>query len=210
MERERITISIKKKLLDSIDKTIDGVNIRNRSHAIETLASASLGISDAKNIVVLIGGRDALKSIPAAEKTLSSLSEQGFSKVYIAVGFLADKIKEKLGDGSEFGLKLQYVTEGEGSGGAILPLKKHFDKTFIVINSRQESTVNLEKITDFHKYHNSVATVATNNIEELEGIYVFEPEIFSYISKGFSMLEGDIFPKLIEENKLVVLPLKNN
>ncbi|MCH7492904.1 NDP-sugar synthase [Patescibacteria group bacterium] len=35
------------------------------------------------------------------------------------------------------------------------------------------------------------------------GLFAFTPEIFKYVPKtGYSMLEKDVFPKLIKENKL--------
>lgn len=207
MERERITISIKKKVLDSIDNTIDGVTVRNRSHAIETLVSKALDLSDTKNAVVLLGGDDALKLIPSVKQNLEILKKAGFEKVYIAVGYLADKIKDKLGDGKEFEMKLEYLTGGEGSGGAILTLKKKFKRTFIVINSQEKLNLDLIKLMEFHRKHGNTATVTTADLEDLLGLYLFEPEIFKYIPNGFSMLETDVLPKLAQENKLIVCPV---
>lgn len=206
MERERITISIKKGLLDEIDRIIDGVNIRNRSHAFETLSTKSLNFSEQKNAVVLLGGDDALKQIPAVKQNLKNLKKYGFSKVYIAVGYLADKIKEKLGDGKDLELKLEYLTEGEGSGGAILPLKKKFDKTFLVFNSDKTFDLDINKLIDFHKNKKSVATVMTGDLEKMDGLYLFEPEIFESIPKGFSMIETDVLPKLAREEKMIIRP----
>jgi len=206
MERERITISIKKSLLDEIDRAIDGVNIRNRSHAFETLSTKALDFSDQKNAVVLLGGDDALKQIPAVKENLKNLKKYGFTKVYIAVGYLADKIKDKLGDGKNLNLKLEYLTEGEGSGGAILPLKQLFQKTFLVFNSGKIFDIDLNKLVDFHKSKKSAATIVTSDIKELDGLYVLEAEVFKYIPKGFSMLETDILPKLAKEEKLIVKP----
>ncbi len=207
MERERITISIKKTILNEIDRTIDGTNIRNRSHAIETLARAALNYSDEKNAVVLLGGDDALKLIPAVKENLLALKSLGFKKVYIAVGYLADKIKEKLGNGEEYDMKLEYLEEGKGSGGALLPLKKHFKKTFFVINSSRAIKNDLNKILDFHKNKAAVATVVTDDLNTMDGLYIFEPELFKYLPKGFSMLETEILPKLAKEDKIIVKPL---
>lgn len=206
MERERITISIKKQLLKEIDGTIDGINVRNRSHAIETLTTLSLNLNDTKNAVLLLGGKDALDLIPAAKKNLKFLEKNGFTSVHVAVGFLAEKIMEKLGDGSDFGLKLTYIKEGEGSGGAIRQFKKIFKETFVVINFNQELSLDLNKLLSYHKKFKPIATIATNNLKELTGTYILEPEVFKYLPNGFSMLETDIFPKLIEEEKIAIYP----
>lgn len=206
MERERITISIKKDLLKEIDATIDSVKIRNRSHAIETFVTSALNSGDTKYAALILGGKDALKLIPSAKKNLSKLAKHGFDTVFIAVGFLADKIKEKLGDGSDIGLQLKYLEEGEGSGGAIKQFKKMFNKTFVVVNLDEELTVDLDRLIGFHKRQGAVATIATKDLSELTGIYVIEPQIFKYIPNGFSMLESNIFPKLIEEEKAAIYP----
>lgn len=204
MERERITISIKKKVLRAIDRIIDGVDIRNRSHAIETLALKALDEHDTKNAVILIGGEDALRSLPEVKNNLKVLAKNNFEKIYIAVGYLAEEIKQKLGDGTEYNLEIEYLEEGEGSAGAILPLKKIYNETFLVINNQALEALDIQKALEFHKTIKGTATIITSDLENLNGLYIFEPDIFRYIPKGFSMLENDIFPKVNEEGKLVI------
>ncbi|MFA5927323.1 MAG: hypothetical protein WCT32_03725 [Patescibacteria group bacterium] len=207
MERERVTISIKKELLGKIDGIIDGVSVRNRSHAVEHLVTEALNGTGAKNAVILVGGSGALKLLPTVIESLRSLEKAGFVKVYIALGYLADKIKERLGDGSEFGLEIEYVEEGEGTGGAILPLKEVFLDTFLIINPNGKAASDISKILEFHNTNGFLVTVATNDLTEFKGVYVAEPEVFGFLPKGFSMLESDLFPKLIKEGKLAVYPL---
>ncbi|MEI6499288.1 MAG: sugar phosphate nucleotidyltransferase, partial [bacterium] len=182
---------------------IDGTNIRNRSHAFEKLSSIALSLTGEKYAVILIGGKSAIKAIPAAQDFLKKLRENGFEKVYIAVGQMADKIKEKIGDGSQYNLTLEYFTDGEGTGGALLPFKKFFNSSFLVYNSSEIFKGHIEKLTEFHKKHHAIATTYLNNYENMSGLYIFEPEIFKYIPKGFSMLEEDIFPKLNEKGDLI-------
>ena len=203
MDRERITISIKKNVLGFIDKTIDKINIRNRSHAIEYLVLKGLQRSDDKNAVILLGGKDAMKHISATEDILKTLKSMGYEKVYLAVGFLADKIEAKLGDGEKYNLDLEYLRDGEGSAGALLPLKKIFKSTFLVINLKEDNLFDLEDLVDFHKKQNAVATLALVDQKTKEGIYAFEPDVFRHISKGFSMLEEEVFPKLSKRGELV-------
>lgn len=207
MERERITISIKKRTLNEIDKVIDGTDIRNRSHAIETLVSRAMNSRTSKKAVVMLGGDDAVKNVPAAKNFLSKLKDQGYEKVVIAVGYLADKIKDKLGDGAEFGLDLTYSDKGEGTGGSLFIQKKYLTETFIVFNSKKDIDIDLEKIYDFHKKTGLTATVVTDSLESLNGIFVIEPKIFESIHRGFSMLEDDILPKLAAEGQVAVFPI---
>jgi NDP-sugar pyrophosphorylase family protein len=207
MNRERITISIREDILKAIDKRIDGVRLRNRSHAIETLVSDSLGLDSMSDAIILAGGDNPEKSIPAVRDALLRLKRIGLNDVIIAIGYKGDKIKSDLGDGKEFGLKLTYLDKGEGTGGAILPLKSAIKKTFMVINLKNKLDLDYKMLADFHKAGNSIATIATNDIKTFEGVYLLEPEIYSYLPKGFSMLEEDIFPKILKEGKLSIYPV---
>jgi len=208
MERERITISIKKPVLDQVDQIIDGTSVRNRSHAFETLALKALGTGKKTDAIIMLGGDEALKAIPAAETFIRKAKSIGVSEIIIATGFLGNKIKDQLGDGTKFGLKLLYSNEGEGTGGALAVLKNRLKNTFIVCNCDKEIKYDLGFLIKFHKEHNGTVTVATNNISEPEGIYVAEPEIFDYIEDGkFLTLEDDIFPILTKAGKLVIYPI---
>lgn len=207
MKRERITISIREDLLQKIDQRIDGVKMRNRSHAIELLVSESLGLSQISFAIIMAGGKGAMKLLPSIEEAIRGLKRFGFDEVVIAVGFLGDKIKNVLGDGKKFGIKINYIEGGEGTAGALLPIKEKIKKTFVVINIDETMNINVKNLVDFHRQHLSVITVATKNMAKLKGYYILEPEVFNYIGQGFSMLEEDVFPKLASENKLVFYPL---
>ncbi len=205
--RERITISIKKDLLNKIDQQIDGSRLRNRSHAIEHFISESLGLAEVNNVVILGGGKGALKLIPIIEDSIKSLAKYGISRIHLAVGYLGPKIKEFIGDGTKYGVKIEYLEGGEGTAGALKPLEKLYKKTFLVVNLDDDLLLDLKKLTTFHRQHLAVATIATKDIITQKGIYVLEPEVFRYIPAGFSMIETDVFPKLIEENKLITFPV---
>lgn len=207
MKRERITISIREDLLQKIDQRIDGVKMRNRSHAIELLVSESLGLSQISYAVIMAGGKGAPKLIPIIKEVIKSLKRFGFESATIAVGYLGDKVKSSLGDGRKYGLKLNYIEGGEGTAGALLPLKNQVGKTFIVINVSEFININIKSFVDFHRQHLAIATVATKDVNSLSGYYILEPDIFNYIPDGFSMLEEDVFPKLANENKLIFYPL---
>jgi len=204
MERERITISIKKDLLSKIDSRIDGLRMRNRSHAIEIIVSESFGIGQIDTAVIMAGGKGALKLIPVIEDSLKKLAELGIHKVYIAIGYLGDKIKQNLS--GNYNVEIEFIEGGEGTAGSLNLIKKQVKKTFIIINIDQIFDLELKKIIDFHNKHLPVLTLASTN-QNMKGIYIAETEIFDFIEDGFSMLEEDIFPKLLEKNKLLIYPV---
>ncbi|MEK7096416.1 MAG: hypothetical protein AAB881_00485 [Patescibacteria group bacterium] len=207
MERERITISIRKGILEKIDATIDGVAVRNRSHAIEHLISKTLGKESLKNAVILVGGKGANKTIDDVNKIIVKLSQSGFNKIYIASGSMVLNLKDKISPPETGETIIEYIQSENGSGGALSPLKKIFRDTFLVVNPSFEAPLDINEIVKFHKNHKYTATVATNDLGELKGIYVLEPSVFDSIPKGFSMLEDDVLPALARNYELVVYPL---
>lgn len=207
MERERITISIREDILRKVDQKIDGVKMRNRSHAIELLITESLGLSQINFAVIMAGGKAAMKLIPIIEESIENLKKFGFSEIFIATGFLGDKIKQHIGAGKKFGIAISYIEGGEGTAGALLLLKNKIKKSFLVVNLDGNLSINIKNLSDFHRQHLATATVATKNLKIMKGYYILEPEVFNFIPKGFSMLEEDIFPKLAGDNKLIFYPM---
>ena len=69
--------------------------------------------------MVQISGKSLL------ERAILSLKENGITEFIISVSFMADKITNYFGDGSKFGVKIEYVYEKEplGLGGALYFLK---------------------------------------------------------------------------------------
>lgn len=206
-ERERITISIRKEVLNKIDKKIDGIKLRNRSHAIETMVVENLGIDLISDVIIMAGGEDAIKSIEGIKELLVKLRNIGVEEVIVAVGYLGKKIKDELKSGEGFGLHINYFEKGEGTGGVLSQIKKSLKKSFMVINIEGKIDLDLKTLIDFHKSSLSLATVATENIKSLKGVYILEPESLDYLPKGFSMIEEDVFPKLLEEGKLTIYPI---
>ena len=55
--KEKISITLDENMIKDIDCMIDGTKIKNRSHAIETLVSRSLGHNRPKTALFLLGGK---------------------------------------------------------------------------------------------------------------------------------------------------------
>ena len=59
---------------------------------------------------------------PFAELQLEWLAREGVTGIVYSIGYRGDMLREALGDGSRFGVRIDYVDEGEdlrGSGGAL-------------------------------------------------------------------------------------------
>jgi NDP-sugar pyrophosphorylase family protein len=116
-------------------------------------------------------------------------------------------VKKELGDGSNYNLSLQYSNKGEGSGGALLSLRKYLSSGFAVFNTDEIYNVEINDLFRFHQKHQAVATLVSNDQTNLSGIYLFEPEVFAEIPAGFSTIEDSLLPKLAKEQKLVAIPM---
>ena len=55
---------------------------------------------------------------PVLHRVLDSLCKNGFEDIFLSVNYLAEKIEASVGDGSKFGLNVQYVHEKEAMGTA--------------------------------------------------------------------------------------------
>ena len=117
------------------------------------------------------------------------------------------------------------------TAGAVLNAQKQFKSTFLVMNGDLITNVDLNLMLEFHRQivkEGGLATMlileqSNSQIEFSEesrkiiqfvsngkkglnyinaGVYIFEPEIFSYIEKRVSSLEKDVFPIISEEGLL--------
>lgn len=183
MDRERLTITIKKDLLKKIDKKIDKKIIRNRSHAIEFFLTQAMGPKINK-AVILAGGECIkikpftykipksmipVKGKPLLEYTIELLKNNDIKNVLIITGHLGDKIKDYFKDGSRFGVKITYIEERERKGTAgSLRLAKKFvgNENFLVIYGDILIEIDLKDLIEFHKsQEDTMATLALTSVE---------------------------------------------
>lgn len=80
--------------------------------------------------LVDVGGR------PFAEHQLDLLRRHGITDVVFLVGYLGEMLRDALGDGSRWGIRLRYVFDGPrqlGTGGAIVPALGALGDPFLVL-----------------------------------------------------------------------------
>ena len=186
MDRDRLTITLRQDLLHQLDDIIDGVKIRNRSHAIEYLLSQSLQ-PKITQAVILAGGQGVkmrpltyevpkplipVGGKPVLEYTLELLSDAGIREVILATGHLGDKIKQEIGNGRKYGMKVTYSEEpvALGSAGAIR-YARHLIKSqpFLVINADILTKINLKEVIEFHQEEKFICTMALSAKAKTQG-----------------------------------------
>jgi mannose-1-phosphate guanylyltransferase len=172
--KDKISITLNEKILKDIDSIIDGIYIRNRSQAIETLIDKALG--ENKVAVIIAGGKDEkikidgtykpllkIRNETIIESAIKKLRESGFKTIYIIAGrSILTEIIKTIGDGSEYGVKINLIDEKEPKGDAnsLKLLRGKIKTTFLVVNSDIIfSKVNLKKLWDSHLRQKGIATL---------------------------------------------------
>ncbi len=108
---------------------------------------------------------------PLLEHALNFLSSNGIQDIIVNVHHLPEKIVEHFGDGTDFGVRLQFSREEEilGTAGGLKKAQSFLDKeTFLVMNSDVLADIDLNKVLSFHNEKNSCLTLVVRKDVEPE------------------------------------------
>gem|GEM_PF-640354 len=205
-KKVRITITLPKEMLEAIDRRIDRVFLKNRSHAIECLLAQAIGFQIIQQAVILIGGKEVEKKIAVLADILQTLKKTETKNLLIITGQTDPQLNQKLEAYSFSGFFARFASSDQGSAGALRE-HRHFITSaapFYVFNTSVfPKKLDLEKLAKFHYKMGRIATVYKADQKENE-IYIFEPEILRYIpAKNFALLEKHVLPELFK-NKLAI------
>jgi NDP-sugar pyrophosphorylase family protein len=149
-----------------------------------------------------VGGKPILQTI------VEKFASYGFVNIVMCVNYKSEIIQNHFGDGSRFGVTIEYIFENErmGTAGALSLLSQRPEEPFFVMNGDLLTNVNFEHLLEFHEHHNAVATMCVReydfqvpygvvNIQEGKIITIEEKPVHKFfVSAGIYMLE----PKSIE------------
>ncbi len=170
--------------------------------------------------------------MPILEIVIRQLARHGFDDLTLAVGYLAELLMAYCGGGEKFGVKLTYSREEQplGTAGPIA-LVPDLNDTFLVMNGDLLTTLDYSAMLDYHRRRGALATIAcyqrdvkidlgvihadednwvSDYIEKpvyhytvSMGIYLFEPQILSYIPKGQRLDLPELVLKLARDGRKV-------
>lgn len=103
-----------------------------------------------------------IAGVPNAAHLMRYLRAYGFDEIAINVHYLADAIVSALGDGSQYGVRLEYSYEAEllGSAGGVKKIQAFFDdEPFVVIGCDEVTDIRLDRLLAFHREREAVATI---------------------------------------------------
>ncbi len=173
-------------------------------------------------------------SRPILETIMLGFIEHGFSQFYISVYYLAEQIREHFGDGSKWGVKIEYVEEVEplGTGGALSLLPNTIDEPIIMMNGDLLTNIDFSNLLKFHKNRAAKATMCvreysvevpygvieskdskiTSIVEKPKqqyfvnaGVYVLSPEVFKGVPQNTKKDMPDLFNELIGSGENVLM-----
>ena len=128
-------------------------------------------------VVIMAGGRGTriselfpdipkplipIDGIPVLEREVCSLASQGFRDIILTVSYLHEKIEEHFGDGSKWGVKIEYFVENTPLGNAGALFKLDLKEDFLLLNADAMFDVDFNRFVDFHKQHGGLVTLFTH------------------------------------------------
>ncbi|MBU2560453.1 NTP transferase domain-containing protein [archaeon] len=109
---------------------------------------------------------------PILHHLIDELEGAGIKEITLLVGHLEEQIKEYFGDGSNFGVKIDYITQKERLGTAHAVGQADFKEDFLVLNG--DALVSKEAIKDVVNAHSGAATLALRKVENPQDYGVVE------------------------------------
>jgi NDP-sugar pyrophosphorylase family protein len=156
---------------------------------------------------------------PVLELVLERLKKHGAEQVWISVNYKADVIEEYFGDGSDFGLAINYVRETKrmGTAGSLSLLPDIAGENILIMNADLITEVDFSNFVHFHEINQSPFTVGirrqdyeipygvveTDN-EKLLGVH--EKPTYSYfVNAGIYLCKTDLL-LLVPEDEFFDMP----
>ncbi len=143
-----------------------------------------------------------LGDVPVLDIVVRQLASEGFNRVVLTLGHMAPLFKSHFGDGGDFGIVIEYVTESEPLGTAA-PLRLITDvpDEFLVMNGDLLTDISYRDLFQSHRKSGAAATIAVAAREERIDYGVIElapngafldyrekPVIPYYVSMGINVI----------------------
>jgi dTDP-glucose pyrophosphorylase/predicted transcriptional regulator len=176
--------------------------------------------------LIPIGGRPVLETI------VRQLRDHGIRHLYFAVNHMAGAIKDHFGDGSDMGVRIDYLEEDRplGTAGPLGLLEKVPSVPFVVMNGDILTNVDFSGMLKYHTEQHAAATVATRTFEiEIPfgviensgdqitsivekparqyqvnaGIYIFQPDVLDRVASDIHRDMPNLLADLIDDGQRV-------
>lgn len=101
-------------------------------------------------------------NVPMMEHIVKLLKENEIEDTVVTLQFLPTLVRNHFGDGEEWGVNIEYVTEDTplGTAGSVKNASHLLDDTFLVISGDALTDIDLSDLIRFHKEKGALVTVA--------------------------------------------------
>ena len=175
---------------------------------------------------------------PILETIILNFKKYGFKNIILCVSYKSEIIKSYFGDGSNFGVDIEYIHEDKrmGTAGALSLVRDRLTESFFVMNGDLLTNINFENMMDYHNNNNAIGTMGVReydfqvpygvvnidgiNIKNIEekpvhsffvsgGVYVLDKKVLEFIPNDEFYDMPTLFEKLIEEKmKSISFPIR--
>ena len=103
---------------------------------------------------------------PILHYIIELLKKNDFTDISVTLGYMANSIVERFGDGRELGVRLRYFIEKEplGTAGSVKVAAADFEDDFLVISGDAYTDFDLGALVSFHRSHGKLATIAAAKV----------------------------------------------
>jgi dTDP-glucose pyrophosphorylase len=157
---------------------------------------------------------------PILEIIIKRLRSQGFHRFFVSLNYLGDMIRDHFGDGSQWGVQIEYLTEDKplGTAGSLSLLPTRSDKPLVVMNGDILTKIDFRQLLQFHEEHKAQATtcvrdyfvdvpygVIDNDGHRIRGIHE-KPRHRFLVNAGIYTLQPDVL-ELIPRGDYFDMPM---
>jgi len=170
---------------------------------------------------------------PILQTILEQLAEGGFSQFFLAVHYRSEQVRAHFGDGSNWGVRIEYLEERQplGTAGALSLLDQTMiDAPLLMMNGDLLTRLDFGQLVDYHSEHGGLATMCvreydfqipygvvhgdgdqvTDIIEKPvqkffvnAGIYILEPELLGQCRPDEAIDMPDLLRQVVNDGRKV-------
>ncbi len=154
-------------------------------------------------------------NVPCMEHIVNLLKRYGFENIVATLEYMPEVIREHFGDGSRWGVEMEYSVEEEplGTAGSVKYVEGKLGERFVVVSGDALTDVDLGEVVRFHEERGSEVTLVLKKVDDPSefGIVVVgddgrverflekpdEDEVFSYTANtGIYVVEPGVLDEI--------------
>lgn len=154
---------------------------------------------------------------PCMEHIVELLKRHGFENILVTLEYMPEVIQGYFGDGSEWGVDIEYSVEEEplGTAGSVKYVEGRLKERFVIVSGDALTNVDLSEVLTFHEERGAEATLVLKKVDDPSGFGIVtieedgritdflekpdEDEVFSYTANtGIYILEPSVLAEIPE------------